>query len=127
MTTFRPRHRLPRGGNCCDFCGGQDVHSLHACANFDWEGQPIFKQDAGRWAACWMCAQYIESERWGQLTRRTMWRVRQRQGITPDELKTLRESLRELHALFAQHVVQGEALKIHRPHVRRFILTEAQI
>jgi hypothetical protein len=69
-----------------------------------------------------MCSGYIEKERWGQLTRRVMWQVSKRQGITPTELKALRESLKDLHALFAQHVVQGEALKIHEPHVRRIFL-----
>jgi len=122
MTTYRPRHRLPRGGNRCDFCGGQDIHSLHSCSNFDWEGKPVFQQDTGRWAACWMCSGYIEKERRGQLTRRTLWQVSKRQGISANELKILRESLKELHTLFASHVVQGEALKIHEPHVRRVFL-----
>lgn len=124
MSTFRPRHRLPRGGDACDFCGTRDVHSLHRCGNFDWEGRAIFQQDSGCWAACWMCSGYIEKERWGQLNRRVMWQVSKRQGITPTELKALRESLKELHALFAEHVVQGEVLTIHQPHVRRFMLAE---
>ena len=74
-----------------------------------------------------MCSGYIEKERWGQLTRRTMWQVSKRQGITSTELKALRESLRELHTLFAEHVVRGEVLTIHQPHVRRIMLSPRAI
>lgn len=69
-----------------------------------------------------MCPGYIEKERWGLLTLRTLWQVSQRKGITHTELKALRESPKELHALFAQHVAKGKALTIHEPHVRRFML-----
>ena len=120
--TFRPRHRLPRGGDCCDFCGGKDVQALYSCANFNWEGRPVFQQDAGRWAACWLCSQYIETQNWGQLNRRVMREVSKREGLTPEHLDAMRATLKILHALFAQHVVRGEAFKVHRPHVRRFML-----
>jgi hypothetical protein len=56
-----------------------------------------------------------------------MREVSKRQGIGADELEVLRGILKELHKLFAEHAVQGEALKIHEPHVRRFILAESGI
>ena len=129
MTDHRPqlRHRLPRGGDCCDFCGIQDVHSLHSCANFIWEDKPVFQADHGRWTACWQCSEYVDSQKWGLLTRRVMRAISKRKGVTGADLDALRSSVKKLHALFAQHVVQGEALKVHRPHLRRFILTEAKI
>lgn len=118
----RPRHRLPRGGNCCDFCGSPDVRSLYSCKNFDWEGKPVFRSDAGRWAACWMCSAFIDAQRWGQITRRVMREVGRRAGLTPRDIDALRASLKELHALFARNVIDGEELKVHTPHVRRFML-----
>lgn len=122
--TCRPqlKHRLPRGGNACDFCGAPDVYSLYACHNFDWQGVPVFRANAGRWAACWACSDVIEVQRWDQLNRRVMREVSKRQGISPDELESMRVSLKALHKLFAAHVLDGEALKVHLPHVRRFIM-----
>lgn len=119
--TLRPSHRLPRGGDRCDFCGSPDVQSLYACSNFEWEGRPIFRHEPGRWAACWMCSKQIEVQQWGQLNRRVMREVEKRQGITGPVLEELRLSLRVLHALFAEHVIEGEALKVHLPHVRLFV------
>lgn len=57
----------------------------------------------------------------------TLLGIAKRQGISRDELKALRESLKELHALFAEHVAKGEALMIHGPHLRRFTLAESGI
>jgi hypothetical protein len=120
---FRPTsHRLPRGGNRCDFCSSLEVSSLYACSNFDWEGKPVFQEPSGRWAACWLCSGYIDEQRWGQITRRVMREVAKRSGITPAQLEDLRASLKVLHALFAKHVVRGEELKIHNPRVRRFVV-----
>jgi hypothetical protein len=52
-----------------------------------------------------------------------MREISKRDGITPAALEILRASVKDLHALFSKHVVKGKALKVHRPHVRRFILT----
>lgn len=120
---LRPRHRLPRGGNCCDFCSTQEVHSLYSCLNFKWEGTPVFRQDVGRWAACYVCAHYIEDHKWGQISRRVMREVAKRQGITVAELDAMRLTVKDLHAQFALHMVKGEALTIHLPHVRRVLVT----
>ncbi len=124
MYTARPGHRLPRGGNRCDFCGGEEVQSLYSCVNFEWEGRPIFRSATGWWASCWLCSQYIETQQWGQLNRRVMRGVSKRQGITVLDVEGLRTSLKQLHSLFASNVVDGEPLKVHRPHVRRFVLTD---
>ena len=119
---FRPRHRLPRGGNYCDFCGATDVRSLYACLNFMWEDHAVFSHPTGRWAACWICSTHIEVQEWGQLNRRVMREVAKRQGITAEEIAELRATLKVLHALFAKHVVSGSPLKIHHPRTRRFML-----
>jgi hypothetical protein len=47
-----------------------------------------------------------------------MREVRKRTGVTQEQLKALGATLRVLHAQFARNVVQGEALKVHRPSVR---------
>jgi Zn-finger protein len=119
---LRPRHRLPRGGNACDFCGCPEVRALYSCLNFDFEGTPIFRTQMGRWAACFMCSAFIEEQRWGQITRRVMREVGKRAGLTPADMDGLRESLKELHALFAKHVVQGEEFKVTLPRLRRYML-----
>jgi hypothetical protein len=77
---IRPRHRLPRGGNCCDFCASSEVLNLYSCRNFEWEGTPVFRADVGRWAACSMCSSFIDGQRWGQITRRVMREVGKRAG-----------------------------------------------
>lgn len=123
MNVFRPKHRLPRGGNACDFCGIPEVNSLYRCHNFKWEDVPIFRADTGRWAACGFCSHLIEASNWGLLNRRVMREVGKRQSMTPPLLDELRASLKQLHRLFAEHVVQGEELTVHRAALRRLILT----
>lgn len=110
--SLRPKHRLPRGGSHCDFCGIPNIETLFSCRNFVWEDSPIFKQDLGRWAACWACSKFIKAEQWGQLTKRSMRQVAKRHGLTGLELRLLRDSLSQLHRLFSRNVVKGEALKI---------------
>jgi hypothetical protein len=110
-TMWRPRHRLPRGGDSCDFCGERGVYALYASKNFPWEGQPVFSRDTGRWAACGACAQRIDVQDWGQLNRRVIREVSKRHTVL--ELAALKQGLKDLHWLFALHVIEGEALKIH--------------
>lgn len=123
MNAFRPKHRLPRGGNACDFCGAADVMSLYRCHNFNWEDVPVFRTATGRWAACGFCSHLIESQNWGLLNRRVMREVSKRHGMAGTVLDELRASLKQLHRLFAEHVVQGEELTVHRSALRRVILT----
>lgn len=123
MNTFRPKHRLPRGGNACDFCGVPEVHSLYRCNNFHWDTVPVFRTDAGRWATCSFCSHLVDLQNWGLLNRRVMREVGKRKGIGKEELEALRASLKQLHRLFAEHVVQGEELTVHRPTLRRLSLS----
>lgn len=116
-------HRLPRGGNACDFCGASEIQSLYSCLNFEWEGVPIFRQPTGRWAACYACSRLVEGEEWGQLNRRVMREVRKRRETTEGELSLLLVSIKLLHAGFASSLVQGEALTVHLPLVRRICIS----
>jgi hypothetical protein len=123
---LRPRvnagHRLPLGGDRCDFCGSASVVKLHHCRNFTWEGQPIFAQDAGRWASCHSCSQLIDVGEWNRLSLRVMREVAKRKGVTEEELKNLRRSLKTLHTGFGLHLLKGEDLAVLGPKYSRFVV-----
>lgn len=126
MSHIRPcinaGHRLPTGGSNCDFCSAPSVVRLHACTNFTWEGHQIFTQPVGRWASCYMCSRLVDAKLWGRLTLRVMREVSKRKGVTDGELKTLRRSLKTLHAGFGLHLISGEDLAVHEPSVTRFVV-----
>lgn len=116
-------HRLPRGGNACDFCGIAEIKTLFSCKNFECDGFPVFRADHGRWAACRVCSGLIEAGEWGQLNRRVMREVRKRRDATEVELTRLRETLKALHSGFASNMVKGAALTVHLPLVRRILIS----
>jgi len=126
-TDLRPQHRLPRGGGNCDFCGIGSVTLLYACRNFDWEGRPVFYSPVGRWASCHVCADLIEGKDWGRLNRRVMREVTKRKGLTPADIRLLRQSLKKLHASFVAHLVLQESLFVHISKYRRLTVAEAAV
>jgi len=125
MRPITSGHRLPRGGNNCDFCGLREVSVLHACRNFEWCGQQIFPGDTGHWAACWACSKPIDAGQWGRLTTRVMRQVAQRQGLADDEVDRLRASLRELHRLFGANIIKGEELEVRTTRYKRTMTATA--
>lgn len=106
------KHRLPRGGNACDFCGVQSVAQLHPCTVFVWEGIPIFRSPSGHWASCSDCGELIARKRWKALTARVMAEVAHRAGLTHTELLRLGKELTEMHRLFALHRRRGMVLNV---------------
>lgn len=118
----RLKHRLPRGGNRCDFCGDSNVLGLYACHNFDWQGRPVFERPSGRWAACFPCCTLIDAGKWSRLVSRVMREVAKRKGTTEDELKTLRKDLRGLYVTLAANLDEDGPLRVMGPKVTRLIL-----
>jgi hypothetical protein len=102
------KHRTPRGGNQCDFCGSVNVARLYPCTNFNWNAEPIFEKENGYWASCHLCAGIIDQEKWKELSARVMAEVKRRKAlnvleptILQSELTQLQKDLVRLHKLFA--------------------------
>ena len=122
VTRPQLNHRLPRGGNRCDFCGGAPVLHLYGCTTFLFLDAKIFdKQMRGWWAACLECSALITGDLWGPLTDRVMVEVAKRPGISRPELELLRKSLVRLHKGFENHrlsmvltVVLGHAAPLEK-------------
>lgn len=112
-------HRLPRGGDRCDFCGAAQVIKLYACRDFEWEGHSVFGQEVGRWAACSMCALFIDDRKWARISLRVMSQVAKRKNITEDQLQHMEQAIRVLHRTFGSHMIQGEALSVLLPKYTR--------
>lgn len=119
---MRPRsvskHRLPCGGNRCDFCSAPFVFNLYPCHNFDWQGQSIFAGHFGRWAACETCSGLVDRGEWRLVEDRVMRQVKCRKGVTRPELKELRADLRVLYLVLRVNL-RAEALRVSQPHLIR--------
>lgn len=108
-------HRLPRGGDRCDFCGESHTHKLYACKNFTWEGRAVFDSDVGRFTACLSCARLIDQKLWRRVSTRVLREVSKRKGIDADQLKHLAVTLKTLHKTFGANLINGEALGVLTP------------
>src|ERR1700677_2131796 len=118
-----PQHRLPRGGNVCDFCGKSTVSKLYACNNFIWHDRDIFARSSGRWAACPGCSVLIDRGAWDALTARVMRCVQQRKGLSAIDRALLHNDLRALHKLLREHLRAREALQITQPRYSKVVLS----
>lgn len=112
-----PQHRLPRGGDRCDFCGMSTVSSLYTCTNFLWHEQRIFAGDSGRWAACAVCSGLINRAGWEALVERVMREVRKRRSPSRSELGILRADLQALYHLLREHLDAGRTLQVSHPRI----------
>ena len=122
-TKFRPsltlKHRTPRGGKQCDFCGSSSVNKLFPCANFKWNGFFIFSTPSGYWTGCPTCGDLVESEQWSKLVTRVMAEVKKRRELKMLEPSTLRAELAQLqkdlarlHKLFAANRGSTQAIEV---------------
>lgn len=114
-------HRMPRGGDRCDFCGVARVSRLYACKDFTWEGQGIFGENQGRWASCYECSTLIDEGQWGRLSVRVMREIAKRKGVTAVQLQHMKVTLRDLHRGFGDNIIPGESLGVHRPRYQKAI------
>lgn len=114
-----PRHRLPRGGRLCDFCGKEPIAKLYACTNFQWQDANIFQVETGYWASCWTCAGLIDAEKWLLLRNRVMREVQKRKNLDAADVPRLRRELKELYGAFAESAVPGRVLEVKNPKYTR--------
>lgn len=105
--------RLSQGGNRCDFCGSAFIHKMYRCSNFEFAGRPVFKTESGRWAACLICSEDVDSGRWQRLTNRVLRGVRQR-GLAPKDLLPVRAALTLFHAELKKRVEVREAFTVRQ-------------
>jgi len=101
----RTFHLVPKsGGECCDFCTAEPIEKLYRCANFQWRQHSIFPRGSvGEWAACGECAEFIDNEKWSNLTERSLRYFLREHTVPRYDIPVLREQFREIHELFRQH------------------------
>jgi hypothetical protein len=99
---------VPRGGDCCDFCCTSPVSTVYVCSNFEVEGNLVFSPElaAGSWAACRVCADLVDSERWNDLTSRAVKKFAKRHGVSLLAMVGVREQFAEIHRAFAKHLLR---------------------
>jgi Zn-finger protein len=107
--------RLPRGGNCCDFCSSPLVSKLYPCKNFTWKGRDVFRHSTGRWGACRTCGVLVDSGAWSHLITRVMREVRKRKDAEPESVRLIRSDLVQLYDLVAANLAPSGALVIIQP------------
>ena len=66
----------PAGGAICDFCSSPEVFQVYMAEDFTAvelvapDGNPVYLNSTGGWAACCQCAKLVEDEKWGELRER---------------------------------------------------------
>jgi hypothetical protein len=64
------------GGGICDFCSSQEVFQVYMAEDFTAvqlaapDGNPVYLNSTGGWAACHECAKLVESAQWDELLER---------------------------------------------------------
>ena len=76
----------------------------------------MFGNDSGRWAACSACSLLIDAGQWDMLTRRVFKQIRNRSGITPETVRSLRGELRQLYELVRVNLIVRASLTVIQPH-----------
>jgi hypothetical protein len=100
---------VPRGGDHCDFCCASPILKFYRCANFEWNGHPVFPHGSavGSWAACRKCGELVDAGRWSDLNDRAFRKFVQKHGsVSRYEELPLREQFRNLHRSFREHMVR---------------------
>ena len=97
------------GGECCDFCTSHSVVKLYNCANFVFNGRPVFHRGSnGAWAACAICARLVDEDRWPELTDRAFRKFAKQHGpISRSAALRLRQQFSQVHKLFREHRVRA--------------------
>lgn len=95
------------GGDHCDFCQTSPVFTVYPCSNFLVNGLPVFPGRTGTWATCKKCAEFVDSEKWAELTERAYRKFLKRHGAARHEMLTIRAQFAELSRLFAGHMVKA--------------------
>ncbi len=66
----------PSGGAICDFCSSPEVFQIYMAEDFTAveltaeDGNPVYLNSTGGWAACCQCAKLVEAAEWDALLER---------------------------------------------------------
>ncbi len=100
---------VPVGGDHCDFCQTSPVFTAYSCSNFLVNGLPVFVGcDTGTWATCRQCAEFVDNEKWTDLTDRSYRKFLKRHGSPRHEMITVRLQFAEVCRLFAANVIKRQ-------------------
>jgi len=98
---------VPIGGDHCDFCQTSPVFTVYPCSNFVLNGMPVFPgSSTGTWATCKKCAEFVDNEKWNDLTERAYRKFLKRHGAPRHEMLIVRTQFAELSRLFAAHMLK---------------------
>jgi hypothetical protein len=71
-----------------------------------WLKRAMFAHESvGAWCACEICAGFVDTGRWKELTERALAQFKKKHGYSADEEAYFRERFREIHQLFQEHMI----------------------
>ncbi len=76
MSVVSERLTSPTGDAICDFCSSHEVFQIYMADDFTAvelvppDGNPLYLNSTGGWAACCQCAKLVEAEEWDELLER---------------------------------------------------------
>jgi hypothetical protein len=95
------------GRDICDFCTAEPTYRFYACRNFVWLKQGTLTHESiGAWAACEVCARFVDESRWAELTERALQQFKKQYGYAHHEEQHFREQFRSMHRLFKEHMIK---------------------
>jgi hypothetical protein len=66
----------------------------------------VTHESVGAWAACEVCARFVDEGRWAELTERALLQFKKQYGYARSEEQHFREQFRSMHRLFQQHMIK---------------------
>jgi hypothetical protein len=95
------------GREVCDFCTAGPTYRLYACRNFVWlKRDTLTHESVGAWAACEVCARFVDEGRWAELAERALLQFKKQYGYARSEEPYFREQFLAMHSLFEQHMIK---------------------
>ena len=99
----------PCGQEVCDFCYTSPTVRVYGCHNFliPRTGVAVFQHESvGGWAACGICADFIDAGRWSELTERAVRRFIKMHRVDRGDELMVRQQFRDIHRLFRDHIIK---------------------
>jgi hypothetical protein len=104
--------KIRKAGEVCDFCNATPVVKVYDAAPIAFafasaSAPPVVQVCDTKWTACSICAEFIDQDRWIDLTDRTMetWLAEQRSRgvhIGYREREEIKQEMRRMHASFRE-------------------------
>ena len=98
-------HVVTAGGNTCDFCTCIAVFKAYPCKTFKVRGIPVFHTSEGLWAACWKCAEFVDAEKWPDLTERAFQLFMQKHAVPRHDALEVKMQFADMVKLFSLHKI----------------------